>query len=359
MEKNRSTIRHWAQKHDEQHQTIKKRVLSSTATSEKLLKLFLITFLLVFATVAGIKHGKGIWEQWQSTADKPSEVKQEEEIPPPLPSEFVSSNGFKTGVLSFYKINHQIQVLRQQVIDQISTKGSVLGIKTAQILSEPAPEAPPSEPGEFKNGLWITNYLGTGQSLTRLKQGNAGLILKSMVTNYYLGERTQVIDSTLEKDTRLLSQINNAVSVDLFQYLNRAVSRADALDEYISLLNQLKKRSEARINDLTSKINFLSQNVIGTEQRATQFEDQFFQKLEQFNGKDAWQDYNQFVSLSEGQVETRAKMGTYRTLKEYYEYFQPTLNNLILSVEVNRDALIAGVRVVEIENMQLPLIIRE
>ena len=58
-------------------------------------------------------------------------------------------------------------------------------------------------------------------------------------------------------------------------------------------------------------------------------------------------------------MEVRAKIGAYQSLQDYYKFFRPTLENLITAIKANRDPLIAGVKVVEIQNMTLPLIIKQ
>ena len=111
--------------------------------------------------------------------------------------------------------------------------------------------------------------------------------------------------------------------------------------------------------DLQYKIDFLSANFQAKEQEIKLSEDTFFQNLQIFDGPNAEEDLGQFIGLQEAQVEIRAKIGAYRSLRDYYVFFQPRLENLITAIRVNRGPLIAGVKVVEIQNMTLPLIIRE
>ena len=88
-------------------------------------------------------------------------------------------------------------------------------------------------------------------------------------------------------------------------------------------------------------------------------EDIFFQSLGIFDGPDAEIELGKFIGLQESQAEIRAKLGAYKSLRGYYAFFKPRLENLIIAIQANRGPLIAGVKVVEIQNMTLPLIIRE
>ncbi|MBU0727070.1 hypothetical protein KKA95_00110, partial [Patescibacteria group bacterium] len=85
----------------------------------------------------------------------------------------------------------------------------------------------------------------------------------------------------------------------------------------------------------------------------------FFNNLEIFNGPNAEENLAEFIGLEESQAEVRAKLGAYQGLLDYYSFFRPKIANLIVEIKANRDPLIAGVKVVEIQNMTLPLIIQQ
>ena len=269
-------------------------------------------------------------------------------------------HGFQSGILSMYKIENQIFNTHQKYITQIPTSGSLLGLHTSQLISrEKENQIIKFEENSLKNSIWLTNKLSTGQHLTKLDQNRAKVLQKSILATFYFGEKTIDINSTLQNDSQILSQINNAISVDLFQFLNQSSNRADTLDGYIDLLEILLNKTDKRIIDLQSKINFLKTNFSLKEQRIKLSEDVFFENLKMFDGSEAEKDLAQFIGLQESQVEVRAKIGTYETLQGYYKFFQPKLNNLIKAIKVNRGPLIAGVKVIEIQNMSLPLIIKQ
>ena len=182
---------------------------------------------------------------------------------------------------------------------------------------------------------------------------------KSILTTFYLGEKTVDINSTLEKDTLLLKQINNILSIDLFQYLNQSDDRSGTLDSYLNLLITLKEKADKRISELQSKIDFLKANADAQQTRIQTSEEEFFKQLQLLNGPNAEDEMKNFIGIKENNAEVRAKMGAYKALQQYYVYFQPRLDNLIRAIKANRDALIAGVKVTEIENMTLPIIIKE
>lgn len=345
MKKPFKHVRHQAEKHHQDHLTLKNLIKTYNRKPEKVWGVFVTTFIVVLVSLLLIRN-------WGTIVDivKPGDK-------PSIP-QISSTSGFQKGIYGVYQVNSQENDKYRKLINAISTDGSRIGTEVTLVFGAERGFRLPSQDVMLRNSVWITNYLSTGQHLTRLQQGRARALQKSILATYYLGEKTVDINETLETDSKILSQINNALSTDLFQYLNQAVIRADALEDYLNLLKVLLEKTDQRITDLDSKVKFLSANFQASEQEIKISEEAFFNNLNIFSGADATDELARFVGITESQVEIRAKMGAYDTLKGYYEFFRPRLGNLITSIEFNRGPLIAGVKVVEIQNMTLPLIIR-
>ncbi len=366
MNKNLKHVRHQAQKHHEAHQRLKWLLDHEKPHNERAWTVFFITFVFVLLTLL-------IYRNWGSIVDwlQPK---------PGATTQTIETAGAKTGVLAAYKVedqsvteamktsetsNGETETTTQETIPEnktggeISVGGSVQAVNANQALGQGIAPKPQAKEAILKDVVWLTNYLGSGQHLTRLEQDKAKSLLKSIVATYYLGEKTVDINSTLAMDTQLLSQIKNALSVDLFEYLNQAVNRSDSLDEYVNLLKALVEKCKQRITDLTYKVDFLNSNFKSQETEIKTSETTFFDNLKIFNGSNAEDELGKFIGLQQTQTETRAKAGAYDSLKKYYEFFLPKLNNLIKAIAANRDPLIAGVKVVEVQNMTLPLIIQQ
>ncbi len=344
MDKPHSDLHHHARKHHDAHTRLADLVKRYNPKKEKVGKVFVGIFLLVLITLL-------LFRNWGNIINA---LKPE----PKPPAEIVRTHGIKTGVLSVYRVDDQASRMERDLMASILTAGSTTGAEVNAVFGSGRGEEPPATEKILKNSVWLTNYLSTGQHLTRLRQQQAKALQKSILSTYYLGEKTVDIDSTLQLDSKLLSQIKNTLSVDLFAYLNQSVNRSDSLDEYLNLLNTLLSKTNERIADLTYKIDFLSANFQAKEQEIQLSEDTFFKNLQIFDGPNAEEGLGQFIGLQEAQVEIRAKIGAYRSLRDYYEFFRPRLEKLITAIRANRAPLIAGVKVVEIQNMTLPLIIR-
>lgn len=344
MTKHLKHVRHQARKHHEAEQRLKWLLSRYVPRKEKVWTVFLATFMFVLLTLL-------LFRNWGRIVDwlQPG---------PSAPPQAVETQGAKTGVVAVVRVQGQTVTENQKAINAaIGTASPTAGSPIGSPTGSPAGNVPKADEGVLKDIVWVTNYISKGQHLTSLDQGKAQSLLKSIVATYYLGEKTVDINATLALDTKLLSQIKNALSVDLFQYLNQSANRADALGEYLNLLKILKGKADQRISDLGYKVSFLTANFKGQETEISASEKIFFDNLKIFNGPNAEEELAKFVGLRQSQAEVRAKAGAYDSLKKYYEYFRPKIENLIRAITANRDPLIAGVKVVEIQNMTLPLII--
>ncbi|MBU0578079.1 hypothetical protein KJ742_04770 [Patescibacteria group bacterium] len=346
-------VRHHAHEHHKAHLRLKD-LLSRPIYKERVWHIFVSTFVIVLATII-------IFLNWGRVADffTPAAPTEDSQTQQAEESGALLVHGFQSGVLSNYEVDYQITDSYRKYLSAIPSSGHLLGMQAVHLVGLKEEEKVEIQENALENSIWLTNMLSTGQHLTKMEQGRAMALQKSMLATFYLGEKTIDIDSTIQTDSQLLSQINNALAVDLFQYLNQSNNRADTLDNYINLLNIILEKTNERINDLESKINFLTANYGAQEQQIAYSEEVFFENLDMFNGPNAEDELSNFIGLQEAQVEVKAKIGAYQKLQDYYVFFQPKLENLITAIRANRDALIAGVKVVEIQNMTLPLIIRQ
>ncbi len=268
----------------------------------------------------------------------------------------INTNGSKLALIGNYRLNTQSKINNRNLIGSINAIGSKLAIQTNHIFGKN--RFIQINKNLFKSSIWLTNYLGTGQQLTSLENKKSKSLQKSLLTTYYLGEKTVNINSTIQNDSKILSQIKNTLSVDLFHYLNQSIQRSDALDDYLNLLEVALEKAAKRSGELNAQINFLTDNSNAKLNEIKISEETFFKNMKIFDGPNAEQELYRFIELRDSQNEIKAKLGLYKSLKGYYDFFNPQIANLIKEIKLNREAIIAGVRVTEIRNMQLPLIIK-
>lgn len=340
-------LRHHARKHEEAHLRLKD-LLSRALHTEKVWDVFVGTFVIAVLTIALFFNWGNIISFFGGDRDANQEVTEET---------ISNVHGFQSGVLATYQINGQTADQYIRYIRQIPGGAYEKGLEASRAVGEAKATEAEGRQDAFLGSIMLSTELSKGYHLTPVRQAKS--LQKSVLATYYLGEKTVTLDSTLKMDARLLSQINNALSVDIFAYLNQSTNRADSLDNYLNLLETLNQKAMERSLDLASVVNFLQTNFQSQEQVINLTEDAFYNNLEIFDGENAEDELGRFIGLQQDQSEVRAKMGAYNSLKKYYDFFLPKLDNLLRAIKANRDPLIAGVKVVEIQNMTLPLIIRE
>jgi hypothetical protein len=339
-------VRHQARKHEEAHNRLKE-LLRRRLFKEKVWDAFVGAFVITIITIVLFFNWGRITSFFGGS---------EPEIPGNTET-LKTIHGFQSGVLATYQLNGQTADQYIRYIRQIPGGGYSIGMEAVNVVGKAKSQEVEVRQEALLSSITLVTNMSKGYHLTSVRK--AGSLQKSVPATYYLGEKTINISSTLQTDAALLGKINNALSVDVFAYLNQSESRADSLENYLNLLKTLNEKAKERSADLASVINFLTANFNAQNTTIGLTEDAFFANLKIFNGPNAEQELGNFIGLQQDQSEIKAKIGAYKGLKEYYDFFLPKLDNLIRAIDANRDPLIAGVKVVEVQNMTLPLIIKE
>lgn len=346
MSKELRHVRHHAKRHHEAHSRLK-TLLALPFYGERVWGVFLSTFVMAVLTIALFLNWGNISSFFGATSHE--DDTQEESL---------NVIGYQKGVVTSYQVNGQSADQYIRLVRQIDGQGHMIGLETSNVIGKAQEEENQNRQSAFMGSVFFSTDLSKGHHLTDVR-GGGRMLQKSILTTFYLGEKTVDLHSTIQTDSELLSKISNALAVDIFAYLNQSADRATTLDNYLNLLEILLQTARDRSTELQSKINFLTQNFEAQDRTITLTEGAFFENLSIFDGENADTQLAQFIGLQQDQSEVRAKIGAYNGLHGYYAFFIPQLDNLIRAIQANRDALIAGVKVTEIQNMTLPLIIRE
>lgn len=341
---------HRANKHHEAHELLKEKVRKYKKKQESTLPIFVNFFIISLIVILALRNWGHIIDLIQSKKTEPKNS-QIIEIEP------ISGRGSKTAIVATYRIDNQAHQSYRNLIASINPIGIKSSVSAHYQFG--SPKVAKINENALKDSAWLTNYLSTGQQLTSLAHKQAKLLQKSIISTYYLGERTITINSTLKNDSKILSQIKNTLSVDLFQYLNQSINRADALDDYNNLLNTLLEKGRNRSRELNAQVVFLRANSNNKNQQIELSQEAFFNNISLFDGENAENELSKFIGLEESKAEINAKLGAYESLKGYYDFFIPQIEGLLKEIKLNREAIIAGVQVTEIRDMQLPIIIQE
>lgn len=130
------------------------------------------------------------------------------------------------------------------------------------------------------------------------------------------------------------------------------------LDQYVADLKAAEEDSqfvlkaiEVNIDDLTVSFNSLSGDM-------DQLEQDFFDALNDLEPAKSDTLLKSFVDVSQKQTALRARVAALQKLRDFYTGAIDRLQKRIEAVEENREALIQGIRVVDIPEGRLDIIIR-
>ncbi len=173
-----------------------------------------------------------------------------------------------------------------------------------------------------------------------------------------LGEQ-DIIDEDFAELVADFAQIFNSMEVDVNELLNQSSDRTEALTDYVSLLNFNLYLGRQNVETLVIQMEDLEQRFVAVEKEQNEAEVDFFDDLRNLDANGSSAALDRFSGFSEEVVSLRAEYRAREKLLEYYEAVLIELELRITDIEFNREALIKGVQVVNIDGSDLDLIIDE
>lgn len=173
-----------------------------------------------------------------------------------------------------------------------------------------------------------------------------------------LGEELVSSDS-LATSITLFAELFEALQVDVPALLDQSTDRRDTLGDYTNQLKYLSSRGQTELEDLRSYTDNLADQFSETEDEKDLFEARFFEDLSNLDAYGATANLNEFVVRGEEIVAIRAQYLARLKLIEYYELVLDAMERRITDIEVNEEAIVKGIQVVEIQGSNIDLIIQE
>jgi hypothetical protein len=213
-------------------------------------------------------------------------------------------------------------------------------------------------PAQQTGPVWVDPSVYSGLLLSEpvpLPVGETGVNV-----GVSLGEESPI---TAESQFQLFlsdfEALYNLYYVDVTALLNGSNDRAQTLDDHIQTLRDHYNKSATHYQAVVDIKAQLKIKYDGIELEKQTAETQFFAEMKAFDGPSAEEALAQFVELKQQQVELKAHYFAFGQLEYKYETVLDSLLPRISDLEINREALIAGVQVVDILNSDLDLILSE
>lgn len=217
---------------------------------------------------------------------------------------------------------------------------------------EPDETGEPQEPDESYSFLDPTLYSGILVGEDEPEQDPSTEVGENLGDNE---DETDLLTRSINDFTLLFESLQ----VDVNELLNQSSNRYEAIEDYLNELDYLQYLGRQNLAALEESSETSVQTFNSIEAAKNEHEEQFFSELQDLDAPAALSALNAFVAKGEVLVRLRAEHSALQQLIGYYEQALEALAIRQKDVELNREALIKGVQVVEVQGSTLNLILDE
>jgi len=183
-----------------------------------------------------------------------------------------------------------------------------------------------------------------------------GIKLGIQTSNKFI-QNEEKINTYIGKDITLLKEIHFAITLNILEYLNNFTNRTKALENNITYLKNLEVIQKDKIDRIQQKIKELEKIIETQNKKTIELENSFFTSIDKLRAKNAENTLQEIIPIIQNKDKSKAYLGALNKINEYHLKFHPILVKRIKALELNREALIKGIRVTEIEDINLGLIL--
>lgn len=172
-----------------------------------------------------------------------------------------------------------------------------------------------------------------------------------------LGDNSSTGDSFSDQINDF-AKIFESLEVDVNELLNQSSDRLGTLRDYESELNYHVYLAEQNLEALQAESNAFAEKFAAVEESKDELELEFFAELQDLDAPAATSRLNAFIEQGQEIVRLRALFNAREKLISYYTQALEVLELRIADITLNEEALVKGVKVVELEGSTLDLIIQ-
>lgn len=154
-------------------------------------------------------------------------------------------------------------------------------------------------------------------------------------------------------------KVYSGASQDVWELLDQSDDRSKALEEFIDKLHYLEYLGRTNVEKLQQQNEQISNEFTAAEEQRDEAEAEFFAAMENMDGNKSTAALDQYILHAERVVDLRAKFRARARLIDFYESVMEDLALRITDIELNKEALVKGVKVVDIRGSDIDLIIDE
>lgn len=171
-----------------------------------------------------------------------------------------------------------------------------------------------------------------------------------------LGE-SEIVDDKLSFYVRSYRKVRNIFNTDLFSYLNGVEDRQKGYDNYLIQFKASNEQLKLAYNDLLSEISAFDTRLDQLERDVLQIENEFFASLDNLESEALPDQLDSFQNLVTRRDIVKSELKAREAIGLKIQGALPVIASKIEAIELNQDAFVKGVKVVEFQQVDLDLII--
>lgn len=164
-------------------------------------------------------------------------------------------------------------------------------------------------------------------------------------------------ESRLGEYIKIYRDLRNVFNTDLFAYLSVVNDREASFESYLLSLRGNYEKALIAINDLQVEINEYNQRLNSLDDDLDQIEGQFFGEVEALNASRVDELLVVFQELGRKEVVLTSELRARQAVLDRFNGVETIVADRITAIELNKDAFVKGVQVVDYRNIDLDLII--
>jgi len=253
-----------------------------------------------------------------------------------------------------FRIPQTIWEFSQDLLDSGETKQiDQVDEPVTDTTPEPQEETPKSD-SDIKDGTGIA--LISGDQIPKVKK-----VPESVQTLFKIGLPEVQTSETDRIATymQVLNELQNGFETDINQLLDASNNRASAISIHLRELNGLLAEAQFTYENLREEADEIKVQYNKVTNQKDILEEAFFVSLEKLESSESNEILNDFVEVSKSQINLKAEHSALSKIGGMYDTAISNMEARIKDIEANKEALVKGVKVVDIKGSDLNLIIEE
>lgn len=176
---------------------------------------------------------------------------------------------------------------------------------------------------------------------------------------YELGKEAQRFQKRFVQQIDFLNEMRSTVKTDVFRLLDQSRNREKALSDYMETLIREENAGREISAEIDGLIRLMETRFNNAVEAKTLYETRFFETLKNLQGKESDEMLQGFTDMAEQAAAAKGQFHALSKLKAHYETVLRWISLRRTTIELNKEALIKGVKVVGVEGSDLELILTQ